>query len=85
MKDLGALLTLNIGGHYFISTDAYYKELLHAGRLESVTVTDDCIIVTNKLGALYRILNVASWEVISEQEVKITHTDGSSIIIEVRD
>lgn len=74
MKELGKLLSLNVGMHYTLSIG---MDLVHAGRLETVIVSEDSITIVNRLGAMYRFINVATCNVVGEQEVLITYLDGT--------
>lgn len=82
MKDLGALLSHNIGAHLTVQIGT---DLVHAGRLEELVVTDERITLINKLGAVYYLVHVLTWELVGEQTVQITHTDNTSTTIDVRD
>lgn len=72
---------MNIGMHCTISVKS---ELVFTGRIVEVTTTEDHVVVVNKLGAMYRIISVDSYQVTGEQEVTVRHLDGSETIIEVR-
>ena len=82
MKDLSALLSHNIGAHLTVQIGT---DLVHAGRLEELVVTDERIILINKLGAVYYLVHVLTWELVGEQTVQITHTDNTITTIDVRD